>query len=147
VHFGDRIITEDNRWRIVAILPSHEAAWRPRHPVAKDKNHLPSHDRVLVSNFFERWKMLFELIHTVFQGQIEQLSPVVNLLIALTDYSLGHHLILAGAQKPPLDGENDQDDASLAIMVHRLDESSDSERTAKLSPCPFARFSYITDVL
>jgi hypothetical protein len=93
----------------------------------KEANRLRSHGRVLVDNFFGSWKMLFELIHSVFRGQIEQLTPAAGLTIELTNYYLVHHPLRAGEQEPPPDRDDEQDDVSLAMIIHRLDESSDSE--------------------
>jgi hypothetical protein len=66
--------------------------------------------------------MLFELLHSIFRGQIEQLTAVVSLTIARTNYYLGHHQLSTGAQNPPPDGD-DHRDASLA-MIGRDEDGS-----------------------
>jgi hypothetical protein len=75
----------------------------------KQKSRELSHDRVLVENFLGEWKMLCEVIHTVFRGQITQPSAVVELAIAKTNCYICHHPLRAGTHEPPPEDYDDED--------------------------------------
>jgi hypothetical protein len=106
-----------------ALLPHKKPAHGRLTPEQKHENQILSRDRILIENFFGRWKMLFGVCHEVYRGDLKLLSKVVRVTIAITNWYLRLHPLRQG------DAER-IDESDGAGPARELDSSSSSSDTS-----------------
>jgi transposase len=67
------------------LLPHKKPAGGQLAAEQKQENRILSPDRILVENFFGRWKMIFGICHEVYRGELRMLGKIVLVTIAMTN--------------------------------------------------------------
>jgi hypothetical protein len=89
-----------------AILPHKRAPHRRLTDTQAVHNQAVGWDRILIENFFGRWKNLFEICRGVYRGDVTQLGRIVRITICLTNfYVMSHHLRVFALAQPLTDDE------------------------------------------
>jgi hypothetical protein len=111
-----------------AILPHKKPPGRELTDEQKEHNRLVAKDRVIVENYFARWKTLFNIIHELlFRGSLKKLPFIVKLAIAMTNFYLLHHPLRKESSEMASEDE-DAREAAESGEVFFLDElTSDDE--------------------
>jgi hypothetical protein len=60
----------------------------------KGDNRILSRDRIIVENFFGRWKTSFGICHEVYRGEIKLLGTIIRITIAITNWHIRQHPLL-----------------------------------------------------
>jgi hypothetical protein len=74
-----------------AILPYKNTRGGTLDEAKRDHNRLLSRDRILVENFFGRWKALFGVVAEEFRGSRGSLRKIVPITIGLTNWHIERH--------------------------------------------------------
>jgi hypothetical protein len=108
-----------------AILPYKKLPGRELTEEQKEHNRLLAVDRVIIENYFGRWKTLFGIVHELlYRGSIRDLSPIVQLTIAMTNYYVLQHPLRREPSAVESEFEYPYDDAETGDVVF-LDDLSD----------------------
>jgi hypothetical protein len=59
----------------------------------KEENRILSRDRILVENFFGRWKSLFGACQGRYRWSLKQLGRIIRLTILMTSWYIQRHLL------------------------------------------------------
>jgi hypothetical protein len=68
------------------LLPHKKVAGGQLTADQKRENQILSRDRILIENFFGRWKTLFGVCHELYRGGLKSLSKIVRATIAMTNW-------------------------------------------------------------
>jgi hypothetical protein len=90
-------------------------------PRQKFYNKRRSSDRVIVENFFGRWKTLFGVIGDEFRGSRKSLCKIVPITIGLTNWYIERHPLRAAQQAEATDSEDEENE----IPIEFVDSSSE----------------------
>jgi transposase len=104
-----------------AILPHKRQPARKLGEAQKEHNRKLSRDRILVENFFSRWKNIFGICYGVDRGSLKKLSAIIKVTIALTNWHVERHP-LRPAGGHPGDGSEEEPQEE----VRELDQDSRS---------------------
>jgi hypothetical protein len=74
-----------------AILPIKRRPRQPLTPAEKRTNRKISRIRVLVENYFGRWKALFAIIAGEYRGDLTRLQWIVTITLGMTNWYLERH--------------------------------------------------------
>jgi hypothetical protein len=74
-----------------AILPHKRQPGRELGEAQKEHNRKLSCHRILVENFFGRWKNIFGICDGVYRGSLKKLSAIVKFTIALINWHVERH--------------------------------------------------------
>jgi transposase len=103
-----------------AILPYRRKPGRELREEQREHNRKLSRARILVENFFARWKTIFGIVHQVYRGNLKKLGAIIRVTVAMTDWHIRRHpLRRAGGEE--LTDESDREQPEPAVP---LDEDS-----------------------
>jgi transposase len=109
-----------------AILPHKHPPHGQLTEHQKEVNRRLFRDRILVENFFGRWKALFGICHKVYRTNLKELGKVIQLTLALTNWYIHQHP-LRRVDEEKVDESSDEL-LERNLPVYLLDaDSSDSE--------------------
>jgi hypothetical protein len=74
-----------------AKLPHKRARGAQLSEREQEENRILNRTRILVENFFARWKTLFGIVHGQYRGNLESLGPIIRVTIALTNWHIAKH--------------------------------------------------------
>jgi hypothetical protein len=74
-----------------AVLPHKRARGGVLSDQQKSDHRTLSRDRILVENFFGRWKSLFGICGGKYRGDLKLLSQIIRSTIAMTNWYVGKH--------------------------------------------------------
>jgi hypothetical protein len=75
----------------------------------KEHNRTLSRNRIIVENFFGRWKELFGIVHVVFRAESDFLKMVIPVTIALTNFHVRKHPLSRSADAPDSSDASDEE--------------------------------------
>jgi hypothetical protein len=99
---GDLGYVEMTRTGPNAILPHKYAQHEQLTKARAVHNQAMGRDRILVENFFGRWKSLFKIYRKVYSGDGTRLRRIVRITICPRNFSVTSHLQRALAPAQPL---------------------------------------------
>jgi hypothetical protein len=73
-----------------------------------------SANRILIENFFGRWKSLFGIVHGTYRGDLKYLRQIIPSTVSMTNWYIAKHPLCRVAQAvlEAAGGENDQGPAT-----------------------------------
>jgi hypothetical protein len=96
-----------------AILPYKRARGGTLEEAKRDFNRVLSRDRILIENFFGRWKSLFGVVAEEFRGSRGSLRKIVPITIGLTDWHIALHPLRAVEEEKTT--ESDEEDRAQPV--------------------------------
>jgi hypothetical protein len=93
--------------------------------IQKDKNRVLSRNRILLENFFGRWKSLFGICQGKYWGRLGHLGRITKITIIITNWYIVRHPLLH-PDKEKLDESSEEDDLR-STPVLELDRESSSD--------------------
>jgi hypothetical protein len=103
---------------VMALLPHKRGKGRDLTNNQKKEN------RILVENFFSRWKSLFGVCHGRYRGGRKQLGQIIRLTIMMTSWYIQRHP-LRRRDDETVDESSDEDEVRAAHVID-LDAPSSS---------------------
>jgi hypothetical protein len=105
-----------------AVLPHRKPPFRPLAEAKQKENRVLSRDRILIENFFGRWKTLFGICHEEYRGDLKLLSKIIRVTIAMTNWYIRLHPL-----RRPDEELLDESDGERGGEAKELDAASGSD--------------------
>jgi hypothetical protein len=80
-----------NRSGARALLPHKRVRGHDLLEVQKEENRILSCDRIIVENFFGRWKSLFGICQGKYHMSLSHRSRIIQITILMTNWYIGRH--------------------------------------------------------
>jgi hypothetical protein len=108
-----------------ALLPHKRGRGQDLTEEQKEENRKLSHDRILVENFFGRWKSLFGICQGRYRGDLKNLSQIIRSTIIMTNWYILRHPLRQPDGPEHEEPSDDQDEPAGRAVLLDTDSSDD----------------------